>query len=282
MAGVTTPDGTTWRYRYDPFGRRIAKQRLTGTAVSPSRPTSPGTARSLAEQATPCRPARPVRGRDLGLPPRQLYRDDQAEHTRGRSGRAGRSTQEQIDQRFYAIITDLVGTPAELVAPTGHWPGASSTPCGAPPVWRPAGPRPRSGSPASTPTRRPACTTTSTATTIRSPAATSPRTRSAWPQRPTRTPTSPIPRSWPTPSGLAPYTREAAMDTNPDIHARVPGLPAKVVSVGRAESVLAPDDLGNHELLNGDLKNWFLRPGVAALAQRRRVHVTAHEPGNGS
>ena len=28
LTAVTTPDGTGWRYRYDPFGRRIAKQRL--------------------------------------------------------------------------------------------------------------------------------------------------------------------------------------------------------------------------------------------------------------
>ncbi|WP_322753642.1 DUF6531 domain-containing protein, partial [Frankia sp. Cas3] len=30
LTGVTTPDGRRWRYRYDPFGRRIAKQHLAG------------------------------------------------------------------------------------------------------------------------------------------------------------------------------------------------------------------------------------------------------------
>uniref|UniRef100_UPI002AD51893 DUF6531 domain-containing protein n=1 Tax=Frankia sp. Cas3 TaxID=3073926 RepID=UPI002AD51893 len=30
LTGVTTPDGQRWRYSYDPFGRRIAKQRLAG------------------------------------------------------------------------------------------------------------------------------------------------------------------------------------------------------------------------------------------------------------
>jgi len=29
LTGVTTPEGTMWHYRYDPFGRRVAKERLT-------------------------------------------------------------------------------------------------------------------------------------------------------------------------------------------------------------------------------------------------------------
>ncbi|RIH60737.1 hypothetical protein D3C59_16275 [Streptomyces sp. SHP22-7] len=29
---VVTPDGTVWRYRYDPRGRRVAEQRLGGEA----------------------------------------------------------------------------------------------------------------------------------------------------------------------------------------------------------------------------------------------------------
>ncbi|MCF2435982.1 RHS repeat protein [Streptomyces thinghirensis] len=31
LTSVVTPDGTRWRYQYDPLGRRIAKQRLAGT-----------------------------------------------------------------------------------------------------------------------------------------------------------------------------------------------------------------------------------------------------------
>lgn len=33
MVGVSTPDGTAWRYLHDPLGRRIAKQRLAGGQV---------------------------------------------------------------------------------------------------------------------------------------------------------------------------------------------------------------------------------------------------------
>ncbi len=34
LVGVTTPDGTNWRYHYDPRGRRIAKQRLGADGLS--------------------------------------------------------------------------------------------------------------------------------------------------------------------------------------------------------------------------------------------------------
>ncbi|MCZ9346617.1 RHS repeat protein, partial [Streptomyces sp. TRM76130] len=53
LTSVTTPDGTTWRYRYDPLGRRIAKQRLSedGTTVTEQTDfTWDGT--TLAEQTT--------------------------------------------------------------------------------------------------------------------------------------------------------------------------------------------------------------------------------------
>ncbi|MFG2607115.1 hypothetical protein ACGFT2_26755 [Streptomyces sp. NPDC048514] len=34
LTSVTTPDGTRWRYRYDPLGRRTAKQRLAADGES--------------------------------------------------------------------------------------------------------------------------------------------------------------------------------------------------------------------------------------------------------
>uniref|UniRef100_UPI002AD2A1F0 DUF6531 domain-containing protein n=1 Tax=Frankia sp. Cas3 TaxID=3073926 RepID=UPI002AD2A1F0 len=37
LTGVTTPDGQRWRYSYDPFGRRIAKQRLAGDGIGDDR-----------------------------------------------------------------------------------------------------------------------------------------------------------------------------------------------------------------------------------------------------
>jgi YD repeat-containing protein len=34
---VATPDRGTWAYRYDPFGRRVAKQRVDGADAQPGR-----------------------------------------------------------------------------------------------------------------------------------------------------------------------------------------------------------------------------------------------------
>ena len=92
------------------------------------------------------RPARPVRGRDLGLPPRQLYRDVPGRaHVAdepgdlGDLGDLGEASQEQIDQRFYAIIADLVGTPAELVAPDGTLAGCQQHTLWGTTVWCPDG-----------------------------------------------------------------------------------------------------------------------------------------------
>jgi len=49
---VTTPDGSRWRYLYDPIGRRIAKQRLgdDGTIAEQTRFAWDGA--TLAEQAS--------------------------------------------------------------------------------------------------------------------------------------------------------------------------------------------------------------------------------------
>nr|WP_312870118.1 hypothetical protein [Streptomyces himalayensis] len=38
LTTCTTPDGTTWTYRYDPLGRRTAKQRASTTTSWGVRP----------------------------------------------------------------------------------------------------------------------------------------------------------------------------------------------------------------------------------------------------
>ncbi|QJT04674.1 RHS repeat protein [Streptomyces asoensis] len=110
---VTTPDGTRWRYRYDPLGRRTAKQRLAAdgeSVVEEVRFTWDGL--TLCEQ-TSHRPDAPNTvaltwdHRDvvpLAQTERILTADDR---------------QEEIDRRFFAIATDLVGTPTELIDETG-------------------------------------------------------------------------------------------------------------------------------------------------------------------
>ncbi len=110
LTSVVTPDGTTWRYRYDPLGRRIAKQRLGPDGETVLEQTNfawDGT--TLAEQTThtpgTTQPAVTLTWDHQGLRPlTQTERKTMAD-----------APQEDIDQRFYAIITDLVGTPTELV-----------------------------------------------------------------------------------------------------------------------------------------------------------------------
>ncbi|MGN9756185.1 putative T7SS-secreted protein [Streptomyces sp. SD31] len=111
LTSVTTPDGTTWRYRYDPLGRRIAKQRLAADGETVAEQTDftwDGT--TLTEQTTHApgttRPAITLTWDHHGRRPLT-----QAE----RKTLSAEAPQDEVDQRFFAIITDLVGTPTELV-----------------------------------------------------------------------------------------------------------------------------------------------------------------------
>ncbi len=151
LVGVTTPKRVCWRYRYDPFGRRIAKQRLgpDGEAVEQTDFTWDGPV--LAEQSSSIVAGRGGRSGQVvtwDYRPGSFTPVVQAEVSTA-TGQAGEgcrdlaeAPQEQIDRRFYAIVTDLVGTPTELAAPdgtlAGHqqqtlwgttaWRGEASTP----------------------------------------------------------------------------------------------------------------------------------------------------------
>ncbi|MBH5336704.1 RHS repeat protein [Streptomyces pactum] len=111
LRAVITPDGTTWRYRYDPFGRRIAKQRMDADGEIAEETTFTWDGPTLVEQTTTAPALRhPVTltWDHAGLRPvAQTERITDA------------TTQREIDSRFFAIVTDLVGTPTELVDETG-------------------------------------------------------------------------------------------------------------------------------------------------------------------
>ncbi|MEU2547047.1 putative T7SS-secreted protein [Streptomyces roseolus] len=95
LKSVTTPDGTVWRYTYDPLGRRIAKRSPLETVHF----TWDGT--TLCEQTT----ENVVLTWDhAGLRP--LAQTERRKDT--------------DDDRFFAIVTDLIGTPTELVAESGE------------------------------------------------------------------------------------------------------------------------------------------------------------------
>jgi RHS repeat-associated protein len=112
LTGVTTPDGTHWVYRYDPFGRRIVKQRLgdggvveqvdftwDGRVLAEQTHTRSGTSRVTAWNWQP----------NSFRPLTQTERSPQRD-----------ASQEWVDDQFYALVTDLIGTPTEMVDSDGH------------------------------------------------------------------------------------------------------------------------------------------------------------------
>jgi RHS repeat-associated protein len=113
LTSVTTPDGTRWRYTYDPLGRRNAKLRLApdGETVV-ERVDFTWDATTLCEQTTTS-PELPN--------PVTLTWDHQGLRPIAQTERitAADAPQEEIDSRFFAIVTDLVGTPSELIDEQG-------------------------------------------------------------------------------------------------------------------------------------------------------------------
>jgi RHS repeat-associated protein len=118
LTQVVAPDGTVWRYHYDPLGRRIAKQRLDaqGAVAEQTDFTWDGT--TLCEQ-TAHRPAEPGRGvltltwNHSGVQP--LSQTERRASQQPTSASAVDAPQAEVETRFYSIVTDLVGTPTELV-----------------------------------------------------------------------------------------------------------------------------------------------------------------------
>ncbi|MFI0450852.1 RHS repeat-associated core domain-containing protein [Actinomadura sp. 6N118] len=119
LVAVQTPDGQRWRYQYDALGRRIAKLRIL--------PDGSGVAEQLdfvwdgavlAEQVhrtwSPEHGAYIGRGTVWEYEPETLRPVAQTERIPARD-----APQQWVDQQFYAIVTDLVGTPTELIAPEG-------------------------------------------------------------------------------------------------------------------------------------------------------------------
>ncbi|MGW2818581.1 putative T7SS-secreted protein [Streptomyces sp. NPDC001415] len=112
LTAVSTPDGTRWRYTYDPMGRRTAKLRLAAdgsdTVIERVEFSWDGT--TLCEQTST----------GGGLPrPVTLTWDHLGLRPLAQTERILDASQEEIDSRFFSIITDLVGAPSELVDEQG-------------------------------------------------------------------------------------------------------------------------------------------------------------------
>jgi RHS repeat-associated protein len=109
LTAVTMPDGSTWRYTYDPFGRRIAKQHAdSGRSVSF---TWEGPL--LIEQAS-----------------------DAGAITWDYKPGSFTPVTQVTDAEFHAIVTDLTGTPRELVSADGRLAGHQQHTLWGGTIWR--------------------------------------------------------------------------------------------------------------------------------------------------
>ncbi|MFF3781132.1 putative T7SS-secreted protein [Streptomyces sp. NPDC001933] len=113
LRSVTTPDGQKWRYAYDALGRRIAKLRVAEdghTVLEQILFTWDGAV--LCEQLN--------EGEGFPHPVSLTWdHDGLSPVTQTERLLAADTSQEVIDERFFAIVTDLVGTPSELIDESG-------------------------------------------------------------------------------------------------------------------------------------------------------------------
>jgi RHS repeat-associated protein len=114
MIQAVVPGGETWRYRYDPLGRRIGKQRLgpDGAPLAETRFVWDGAVLAEEQHDELSTATVTVTGWDHEpgswtpvVQRRRIFHRD--------------TPQAAIDEQFHAIVTDLVGTPEELVARDG-------------------------------------------------------------------------------------------------------------------------------------------------------------------
>ncbi|WP_405858120.1 DUF6531 domain-containing protein [Streptomyces sp. NBC_01515] len=122
LTEVVTPEGSRWCYAYDPFGRRISKHRVRDDGTGTDRVDFFWDDSRLAEQTGPDgraitwdyapdtdRPLTQTDHRPTALRPGASFLARLAEETTAGD-----------DTRFHVIITDPVGTPAELITPDGR------------------------------------------------------------------------------------------------------------------------------------------------------------------
>ena len=115
LTSVTNPDAEHWEYSYDPLGRRTAKRQLAtdGTILRQIAFSWDGT--RVAEQEVRA-PGQPPSITSWDYRPGTLLPLAQTEkRLSGVVDPDSDLNQAEVDLRFYAIVTDLVGSPSELV-----------------------------------------------------------------------------------------------------------------------------------------------------------------------
>ncbi|AGS69418.1 putative T7SS-secreted protein [Streptomyces collinus] len=113
LTSVVTPDGTLWRYHYDPLARRIDKQRLAADGETVLEQVDfTWDVTTLCEQTTQAE----------GIPnPVTLTWNHEGMRPLTQVERITSKDvpQREIDSRFFAIASDLVGSPTELLDADG-------------------------------------------------------------------------------------------------------------------------------------------------------------------
>ncbi|MEV0323648.1 DUF6531 domain-containing protein [Streptomyces sp. NPDC050659] len=111
LLSVTTPDGVSWRYAYDPLGRRISKHAMSADGVASDEVLFVWDDTRIAEQTAGVSVTTWEYAPDSHRPVLQVNASG--------SERGAAPDDSETAARFYAIVTDLVGKPTELVSADG-------------------------------------------------------------------------------------------------------------------------------------------------------------------
>lgn len=115
MTGAVTPEGAHWRYQYDAIGRRVAKQRIASDDRVLEQVEFTWDGVRLAEQThTDGRHLADIRVTTWDYEPGSARPLAQRERSLRR-----RACQQLVEDQFRSIVTDLVGSPSELVDDQG-------------------------------------------------------------------------------------------------------------------------------------------------------------------
>ncbi|MGW6060839.1 DUF6531 domain-containing protein [Streptomyces sp. NPDC055189] len=109
LTAVVTPDGSRWRYSYDPLGRRTAKLKIDADGRFTEETHFTWANATVIEQVS--------RRNDSAAEAVRLTWDHDGLRPIAQRKQTPR---DEIDARFYAIVTDLVGTPTELIDESGE------------------------------------------------------------------------------------------------------------------------------------------------------------------
>lgn len=119
MVWALTPSGERWTYTYDPLGRRVRKQRLDAGGNVLAQTVFEWDGARLAQEITNSGGVGGGRVRSWKYEPGTFTPITQ--RTQPVSGKIGGDwSKDRVDQQFQVIVSDLVGTPTELVSPDGR------------------------------------------------------------------------------------------------------------------------------------------------------------------